>query len=305
MAIATILKPRANGLDAPQVRVEVDIASGLPALTLVGLPETVVKESKDRVRSAIVNSNFELPPGRITVNLAPADLPKEGGRFDLPIAIGMLVASGQLPAEAAMRCEFYGELSLSGELQSVTGTLPAALAAGKAGHSLVVPYGNAQETHGERLRRGDGYHLLDVCAHLTGSRLLEFRRGSASASARPSCRIYATCAVKLKPSAPWKSRPLANIVCCFWVLLAPAKHARAALAGHSAAAHRSRSVRSRRRALDFGPFIEVGRVGRATVSITASHSVGCCTRRWRIAPTARRNFARALRRFIFGRVARV
>src|SRR5690242_11321857 len=108
MAIATILSRAQNGLDAPQVRVEVDIASGLPALTLVGLPETVVKESKDRVRSAIVNSNFELPPGRITVNLAPADLPKEGGRFDLPIAIGMLVASGQLPAEAATRCEFYG-----------------------------------------------------------------------------------------------------------------------------------------------------------------------------------------------------
>jgi magnesium chelatase family protein len=179
MAIATILSRAQNGLDAPQVRVEVDIASGLPALTLVGLPETVVKESKDRVRSAIVNSNFELPPGRITVNLAPADLPKEGGRFDLPIAIGMLVASGQLPAEAAIRCEFYGELSLSGELQPVIGTLPAALAAGKVGHSLVVPYGNAQETNMvSDCAVATASHLLDVCAHLTGSRLLEFRRGS-------------------------------------------------------------------------------------------------------------------------------
>src|SRR5215510_12183128 len=98
MAIATILSRAQAGMEAPLVSVEVDIAPGLPALTLVGLPETVVKESKDRVRAAISNCNFELPPGRITVNLAPADLPKEGGRFDLPIAIGILVASGQLPA---------------------------------------------------------------------------------------------------------------------------------------------------------------------------------------------------------------
>jgi len=179
MAIATILSRAQNGLDAPQVRVEVDIASGLPALTLVGLPETVVKESKDRVRSAIVNSNFELPPGRITVNLAPADLPKEGGRFDLPIAIGMLVASGQLPPDAIGCCEFYGELSLSGELQPVIGTLPAALAAGKVGHALVVPSGNAHETNMvTECAVATAGHLLEVCAHLAGQRLLEFRRGS-------------------------------------------------------------------------------------------------------------------------------
>lgn len=185
MAIATILSRAQNGLDAPQVRVEVDIASGLPALTLVGLPETVVKESKDRVRSALVNSNFELPPGRITVNLAPADLPKEGGRFDLPIAIGMLVASGQLPAEAAARCEFYGELSLSGELQPVIGALPAALAAGKVGHSLVVPQGNAHETNMvSECAVATAHHLLDVCAHLAGQRQLEFRRGTGVGSGK-------------------------------------------------------------------------------------------------------------------------
>src|SRR5262245_23173269 len=117
MAIATILSRAQNGMDAPEVRVEVDIANGLPALAIVGLPETVVKESKDRVKAAITNSNFEFPSGRVTVNLAPADLPKEGGRFDLPIAVGILVASGQILAESVTRCEFYGELSLSGELR--------------------------------------------------------------------------------------------------------------------------------------------------------------------------------------------
>jgi magnesium chelatase family protein len=178
MAIATILSRAQNGMDAPQVRVEVDIASGLPALTLVGLPETVVKESKDRVRAAIANCNFELPPGRITVNLAPADLPKEGGRFDLPIAIGILVASGQLPEHGCERCEFFGELSLSGELRPVTGALPAALAAGDCGHSAVLPLGNAVEAS---LVSGCAVatagHLLEVCAHISGSRKLEFQQG--------------------------------------------------------------------------------------------------------------------------------
>jgi len=179
MAIATILSRAQNGMDAPQVRVEVDIANGLPALTLVGLPETVVKESKDRVRSAIANCNFELPPGRITVNLAPADLPKEGGRFDLPIAVGILVASGQLPESQCERCEFYGELSLSGELRPVTGALPAALAAGDDGHSAVLPRGNAVEAS---LVSGCSVaiasHLLEVCAHISGSRILEFQHGA-------------------------------------------------------------------------------------------------------------------------------
>jgi len=178
MAIATILSRAQSGMDAPLVSVEVDIANGLPALTLVGLPETVVKESKDRVRSAIANCNFELPPGRITVNLAPADLPKEGGRFDLPIAIGILVASGQLPEGSCTRCEFFGELSLSGELRAVTGALPATLAAGSAGNFAVLPHGNAAEAS---LVSGCSVatagHLLEVCAHLSGGRRLEFQRG--------------------------------------------------------------------------------------------------------------------------------
>jgi magnesium chelatase family protein len=175
-------------MDAPQVRVEVDIASGLPTLTLVGLPETVVKESKDRVRAAIANCNFELPPGRITVNLAPADLPKEGGRFDLPIAIGILVASGQLPASGCERCEFFGELSLSGELRPVTGALPAALAAGDCGHAAVLPLGNAVEAS---LVSGcavaTASHLLEVCAHISGSRSLEFQQGTLMQVATARC----------------------------------------------------------------------------------------------------------------------
>jgi magnesium chelatase family protein len=188
MAIATILSRAQNGMDAPQVRVEVDIASGLPALALVGLPETVVKESKDRVRSAIVNCNFELPPGRITVNLAPADLPKEGGRFDLPIAIGILVASGQLPESGCDRCEFFGELSLGGDLRAISGALPAALAAGDCGHAAILPIGNAVEAS---LVSGcavaTATHLLEVCAHICGSRQLEFQRGAATHSPTIHC----------------------------------------------------------------------------------------------------------------------
>jgi magnesium chelatase family protein len=145
----------------------------------VGLPETVVKESKDRVRAAIANSNFELPSGRITVNLAPADLPKEGGRFDLPIAVGILMASGQLQSNGVANCEFYGELSLSGELRPVVGALPAALRAGYAGNAVVLPRGNAAEASlvsGCSIATAE--HLLEVCAHLSGARRLEFFRGS-------------------------------------------------------------------------------------------------------------------------------
>lgn len=175
MPIATILSRAQFGMDAPQVSVEVDIGNGLPSFTIVGLPEVVVRESKDRVRAALINCNFELPPGRITVNLAPADLPKEGGRFDLPIAIGILVASGQLAACDLDDCELYGELSLSGELRPITGALIAALAATRAGHAVVVPGANSNET---RIIAGcrsiAAAHLLEVCAHLNGAQSLPF-----------------------------------------------------------------------------------------------------------------------------------
>ena len=176
MAIATVLTRAQFGMEAPQVCVEVDIGSGLPSFTIVGLPEAVVKESKDRVRAALLNCQFEMPAGRITVNLAPADLPKEGGRFELPIAIGILVASGQLSTgrlERLSQAEFYGELSLSGELRPVSGALIAALAATQVGHEVVFPTANADEcavVTGCQARSAG--HLLQVCAHLNGSQEL-------------------------------------------------------------------------------------------------------------------------------------
>jgi magnesium chelatase family protein len=183
MAMATVLSRAQHGMDAPQVRVEVDISNGLPAFAIVGLPEAVVKESKDRVRAAISNCNFFMPSGRITINLSPADLPKEGGRFDLPIAIGILLASSQLPAASLERCELYGELSLSGELRPVKGALLAALAASKAQHMIVVPPANAAEA---RLVTScdvaTAAHLLEVAAHANQSKRIAFIRGRPLAS---------------------------------------------------------------------------------------------------------------------------
>lgn len=175
MAVARVACRGQVGLHAPLVQVEVSLASGLPAFCIVGLPATVVKESKERVRAALLNSRFEFPAGRITVSLAPAELPKEGGRFDLPIALGILVASGQIrvPADAARAAsvhEFYGELSLSGELKPVRGLLLAAAHARQEGHELIVPHANAVEacTVAPVQVRSAG-HLLEVCGHLSGA----------------------------------------------------------------------------------------------------------------------------------------
>jgi magnesium chelatase family protein len=150
MSIATVTCRAQLGLHAPLVQVEVSLDSGLPAFSIVGLPATVVKESKDRVRAAIVNSNFDFPAGRITINLSPADIPKRGGRFDLPIALGILLASRQVKIDPACpvdteRREFYGELGLNGELRSVPGMLLAAAHAARVGHEILVPQANADE----------------------------------------------------------------------------------------------------------------------------------------------------------------
>jgi len=157
------------GVEAPAVTVEVHLSNGLPGFSIVGLPEAAVKESKDRVRGALLTGHFEYPQRRITVNMAPADLPKEGGRFDLPIALGILAASGQIPAAALAGVECLGELALGGELRGVRGVLPAALAAREAGRALLVPAGNADEA---ALVSGltvlPARHLLEVCAHLSG-----------------------------------------------------------------------------------------------------------------------------------------
>ena len=168
MSLAVLYSRAREGINAPLVDVEVHLANGLPALSIVGLPEKAVQESKDRVRGALINSRFEFPARRITINLAPADLPKEGGRFDLPIALGVLAASGQIPGELLSQYEFIGELALSGELRPVKGVLPVALAARDAGRALVVPQEGAAEA---ALVSGlDIYpvrHLLEICEHLT------------------------------------------------------------------------------------------------------------------------------------------
>ncbi|TKB45396.1 YifB family Mg chelatase-like AAA ATPase [Thalassotalea mangrovi] len=145
MGIATVLSRARIGLEAPQVYIEVHIANGLPAFNIVGLPEATVKESKDRVRSAILNCGYDFPNRRLTVNLAPADLPKEGGRFDLPIAIGILLASQQLPMFDTQRCEFSGELSLSGELRPILGEISLAMNCARAGRELFVPESNSEQ----------------------------------------------------------------------------------------------------------------------------------------------------------------
>ena len=138
MSLAVVQTRAKQGVQAPLLSVEVHLSNGLPAFHMVGLPETAVKESKDRVRSAIINSHFEFPARRITVNLAPAELPKEGSRFDLAIAIGILSASGQIPADKLSDYEFIGELALSGELRPVPGVLPSALGCASRGKQLII-----------------------------------------------------------------------------------------------------------------------------------------------------------------------
>ncbi len=172
-SVCVALSRAPAGLKAPSVRVEVHIGSGLPAFALVGLPETVVRESRERVRSALLTSGFEFPAGRITVNLAPADLPKEGGRFDLPIALGILAASGQLPAQALSNREFYGELALSGELRETPKLLPSLVEGARTEHELVLPSANADEASwvaGPRIKLAG--HLLEVCDALRGAAAL-------------------------------------------------------------------------------------------------------------------------------------
>lgn len=173
MSLALIYTRAQSGVAAPLVRVEVHLSSGLPGLFIVGLPEAAVRESKDRVRGALLNSRFEFPSRRITINLAPADLPKEGGRFDLPIALGILAASGQLSRERLEQYEVLGELALSGELRGVRGVLPAALACRQAGRNLLVPADNAAEALlASGIQVMGAGHLLEVCRQLaTGTAL--------------------------------------------------------------------------------------------------------------------------------------
>ena len=174
MALAVIHTRAKYGIEAPAVTVEVHLSNGLPSLAIVGMPETAVKESKDRVRSALLNAHFDFPAQRITVNLAPADLPKEGGRFDLAIALSILAASGQIPKDDLEQYEFIGELALSGELRPVDAVLPSSLACTKISRSLMLPSENADEAALSKetcVYATD--HLLKVCAHLNGNQTIE------------------------------------------------------------------------------------------------------------------------------------
>jgi magnesium chelatase family protein len=171
--VSTVFSRAPLGLDAPLVRVEVHLGSGLPTFAMVGLPEAVVRESKERVRSALLNTGFEFPTGRITVNLSPADLPKEGGRFDLPIAVGILAASDKIPPHVLEHREFYGELSLGGELRETPKLLPALIEGSRSTNELILPFANALEAGLVRhanLKLAN--HLRQVCDALNGRAVL-------------------------------------------------------------------------------------------------------------------------------------
>ena len=176
MTVATVASRALAGIDAPEVSVEVHLGPGLPAFHIVGLPDAEVREARDRVRAALNHGHFEFPARRITVNLAPAELPKDSSRFDLPIALGILAASGQLAPEALAGHEFAGELSLTGELRAVRGALAMALSARSAGRAFVLPEGNApQAALAEGAKILPAKSLLEVVGHLADeARLPEY-----------------------------------------------------------------------------------------------------------------------------------
>ncbi|MDO8436776.1 MAG: YifB family Mg chelatase-like AAA ATPase [Nitrosomonadaceae bacterium] len=189
MSLAVLYSRSISGMDSPLVTVEVHIANGLPSFTIVGLPETEVKESKDRVRAALQNAQFEFPARRITVNLAPADLPKESGRFDLPIALGILAATGQIPSDKLAQYEWAGELALTGELRPIRGALAMTYGASCSGRSFVLPQQNAAEA--ALVKEAKVYpatSLLQICAHLAGREPLQLY------SARPATNAAAATA---------------------------------------------------------------------------------------------------------------
>ncbi len=166
MSLAKIYTRGLLGLHAPLIEVEVHVSAGLPSLTIVGLAEAAVRESKDRVRSAIINSGYQFPTKCLTINLAPADLPKDGSRLDLPIALGILIATGQLPENVTDHFEFIGELALDGHLRPITGTLTIAMACQMAKHQLMLPQENAAEAAQlPEFQVFAAQHLKQVCEH--------------------------------------------------------------------------------------------------------------------------------------------
>jgi magnesium chelatase family protein len=193
MGTAHVASRAQLGLTAPRVEVEVHLGQGLPLFSIVGLPATAVKESKDRVRAALQNSGFEFPAGRITVNLSPADLPKEGCRYDLPIALGILLASSQLACadDLLARSEFYGELGLAGELKPVKGLLLAAAHAAREARNLVVPAANLREARLAAPSATQGAEtLLGVCELFSGG---SADRLQAVDESLPAAALHAAC----------------------------------------------------------------------------------------------------------------
>ena len=189
MSLAVVRSRALVGMQAPEVRVEVHLGNGLPAFHIVGLPEAEVRESRDRVRAALLHTGFDFPNRRLTVNLAPADLPKESGRFDLPIAVGILAASGQVPAEPLEAIEFVGELSLTGSIRPIRGALAMALAVvrGERPPTLLLPAANGEEAalvDGARLL--GAVDLAGVAAHLAGASPLERIEARPRAAAPPA-----------------------------------------------------------------------------------------------------------------------
>ena len=174
MSLAQVFTRADVGVEAPEVIVEIHLSGGLPGVSIVGLPETAVREARDRVKAALLNAGFEFPRSRVTISLAPADLPKEGSRFDLPIALGILAASAQIPKRLLKSHEFIGELSLSGSLNPVQGVLPAAVKASLAGRGIVVPMENAGEVAlVPAERQFQAGSLLEVVGWMAGRSQLE------------------------------------------------------------------------------------------------------------------------------------
>ncbi len=212
--VSTVFSRAPAGLEAPLVRVEVHLGNGLPAFALVGLPEAVVRESKERVRAALVTAGYDFPQRRITVNLSPADLPKEGGRFDLPIAVGILAADGKIDPDALNHREFYGELSLGGALRETPKLLPALIAGAKLGSEMILPAANALEAgllNGAKLRLMN--HLSEVVAALGGKSPLRLQPRAARARAQSQTRASAYCAAisqAQRPQDPEQNSPHAH-----------------------------------------------------------------------------------------------
>lgn len=178
MSLAVVYSRAVSGLNAEQVTVEVHLSNGLPGMSMVGLAETAVRESRERVRSAIVNSGFTFPARRITINLAPANLPKEGGGFDLPIAIGILAASGQIPTTTFKTDEFVGELALTGALRPISGLLPIAMICAHNERTIFFPEANRSEAAlVPKLTAYPAKTLTEVCRHLTRASLLPCLQG--------------------------------------------------------------------------------------------------------------------------------